>query len=139
MKKISEGKLILADKRVCEYDPTEFMLYVKSLMRDIKQNYSAVPGIRVNIGANRTTVRMDRELKQVSLEELKIIASEKEVTLEEIIAIFIKRKIPIIGYEGEQNEPKPRQKRNDKPKSKRRKSPKTEDKLIISGDTEHVP
>lgn len=70
------------------------MLYVKSMMN--AKSSKEVLGVAINIKENRTTIKVNRETKAVSRDELATLAKEYKLDEIELLKLFIKRKIEVI-------------------------------------------
>lgn len=77
--------------------PEQFYEYVKSLRRVAESKGSkSVQDITISFGA-KVIVRLRRDEKYLTTAEVKLLAAEYERSIDELLAIFKKRKIQIRG------------------------------------------
>jgi hypothetical protein len=89
------GRLI--GKPFSSYDAESFYAFVKSLVRSSSPNQSKeVMGVSISRTASKTSIRITRDSKTLTRDELTKLASEYKLTETELLMLFQKRKIGIM-------------------------------------------
>jgi hypothetical protein len=87
----------LIGKAFASYDPESFYNFVKSLIKSNNPNQSKeVMGVSLSRLKNKTTIRITRDSKTLTRDELTKLAQEYKLTETELLVLFKKRKIGIM-------------------------------------------
>ena len=85
---------LLAPQAFLSHTAESFYAYIKGMM--VSNVSKEVSGVSISLGkANKITIRMSREEKLVTREELSLLATEYKLNEFELLQLFIKRKIGI--------------------------------------------
>lgn len=87
----------LIGKAFSSYCPDSFHAFVKSLIKSNNPNQSKeVMGISISQLKEKTTVRLTRDSKTITRDELTKLSQEYKLTEQELLILFKKRKIGIM-------------------------------------------
>lgn len=110
-------------KPIAEFTLNEFLEHVKGMrkqsMRELNSS-KAVPDIQLTFAKTRTTVKLTRAKKEISLNELELLAQEYVRTQDELFELFTKRKIRILDPEGNVLNAKVRKPKSGRPRKAKR-------------------
>ncbi len=85
---------LLSPKAFLEHTTESFYAYIKNMMNSNRSK--EVRGVSISVGkADKITIRIEREEKIVSREELELLAQEYNIDEMKLLTLFIKRKIGI--------------------------------------------
>ncbi len=132
-------RIPLIAKAFGEHTPESFYAYVKSLLSNKSNSSKEVQGVSITFKSDNTTIRISRDAKAVSRDELALLATEylkDEMTL---LQLFTKRKVGITYEDNDGRRDTDAswlaedKKRNVKPKRTAGRKNKGVDKLLVAG------
>jgi hypothetical protein len=114
----------LIGKPFAQFSPEEYHTHIKSFIKDSPSTSKEVQGVSITQKGKRLTVKVLRDSKALSREEVTLLATEYKLDEQELLKLLKKRKIGVIY---EPNDPRSesdetQHKKNAKPRSKRREA-----------------
>lgn len=132
----------LSKKPLSSFTPEEFHLHVKNLyyVDTVNKESISAPGITLYFG-KRTIIRVKRDPKTITREEITELSKEYDKEEAEMLKIFKTRKIEVTYADSDARKDTDRtacEEGNDKPRKTRKRKVKSTNKLLVDGHAEHL-
>ena len=135
-------KLLLSDKPIESMNSEEYLESIKKLYKPNETKASrSIADLTITWGKKSTIIRFKRTIKTLELREVEQLGLEYDKSVEELLELFMIRKIKVIDEKGIcLNEPEPKQpkvrktkKRDDELQVRRSRKTPRKDKLLEPG------